>query len=57
MPEQQDRLLYFDTGLCHHSLEAFYLIFISHNILYPGMFNLEKMPKPMMPEVLHVTAR
>lgn len=57
MPEQQDRLLYFDTGLCHHSLEAFYLIFISHNILYPGMFNLEKMPKPMMPEVLHATAR
>lgn len=53
----QDRLLYFETGLCNHSLKALYLIFISRNILYPGMFNAEKMPKPMLPEVLHATAR
>jgi len=56
-PEQHKMdFLYFATGLCNHRLKVLDL-FITHNVLYPGMFNSKKMPKPMMPKVLHATVR
>lgn len=57
MPEQHRIDFCILKQACVISLKALYLIFISCNILSPGMFNSEKMPKPMMPEVLHETAR
>lgn len=48
--------LYSETGLCNHGLKALYLIFITCNVLHPGMLNFRKISGIML-EVLHETRR